>query len=412
MRCWSWIFKTRNEGICVNYKRIKHACYLGYVTQAIVNNFLPLLFLTLQRSFDVSLEQLSLLVSVNFGVQLLTDLTSPLYVDKIGYWPSMRLAHLLSAAGLIGLWAFTELFAEPFTGVLAAVVVYAVGGGLLEVLVSPIVEACPFENKEAEMSLLHSFYCVGHVVVVLVSTAFFTIFGLDNWRIMACVWALVPLYNLYNFCTMPVPYIFEQRGGMKVTALVKSGVFWRLFLMMLCAGASEQGMSQWASAFAESSLGVSKTLGDLLGPCCFAIMMGISRVFFGRFGDRLDLRKFMNLSSLLCIVSYLLATLTSSTGLGLAGCMLCGLSVGIMWPGSFSIAAASIRGGGTAMFALLALAGDIGCGSGPAVVGYAAEKAGGDLKTGLLFAIVFPTLLLILNFSRRTKNEQSSGTES
>ncbi len=396
----------------MNYKRIKHACYLGYVTQAIVNNFLPLLFLTLQRSFDVSLEQLSLLVSVNFGVQLLTDLTSPLYVDKIGYWPSMRLAHLLSAAGLIGLWAFTELFAEPFTGVLAAVVVYAVGGGLLEVLVSPIVEACPFENKEAEMSLLHSFYCVGHVVVVLVSTAFFTIFGLDNWRIMACVWALVPLYNLYNFCTMPVPYIFEQRGGMKVTALVKSGVFWRLFLMMLCAGASEQGMSQWASAFAESSLGVSKTLGDLLGPCCFAIMMGISRVFFGRFGDRLDLRKFMNLSSLLCIVSYLLATLTSSTGLGLAGCMLCGLSVGIMWPGSFSIAAASIRVGGTAMFALLALAGDIGCGSGPAVVGYAAEKAGGDLKTGLLFAIVFPTLLLILNFSRRTKNEQSSGTES
>ena len=396
----------------MNYKRIKHACYLGYVTQAIVNNFLPLLFLTLQRSFDVSLEQLSLLVSVNFGVQLLTDLTSPLYVDKIGYWPSMRLAHLLSAAGLIGLWAFTELFAEPFTGVLAAVVVYAVGGGLLEVLVSPIVEACPFENKEAEMSLLHSFYCVGHVVVVLVSTAFFTIFGLDNWRIMACVWALVPLYNLYNFCTMPVPYIFEQRGGMKVTALVKSGVFWRLFLMMLCAGASEQGMSQWASAFAESSLGVSKTLGDLLGPCCFAIMMGISRVFFGRFGDRLDLRKFMNLSSLLCIVSYLLATLTSSPGLGLVGCMLCGLSVGIMWPGSFSIAAASMRGGGTGMFALLALAGDIGCGSGPAVVGYAAEKAGGDLKTGLLFAIVFPTLLLILNFSRRTKNEQSSGTES
>ncbi len=396
----------------MNYKRIKHACYLGYVTQAIVNNFLPLLFLTLQRSFDVSLEQLSLLVSVNFGVQLLTDLTSPLYVDKIGYWPSMRLAHLLSAAGLIGLWAFTELFAEPFTGVLAAVVVYAVGGGLLEVLVSPIVEACPFENKEAEMSLLHSFYCVGHVVVVLVSTAFFTIFGLDNWRIMACVWALVPLYNLYNFCTMPVPYIFEQRGGMKVTALVKSGVFWRLFLMMLCAGASEQGMSQWASAFAESSLGVSKTLGDLLGPCCFAIMMGISRVFFGRFGDRLDLRKFMNLSSLLCIVSYLLATLTSAPWLGLLGCMLCGLSVGIMWPGSFSIAAASIRGGGTAMFALLALEGDIGCGSGPAVVGYAAEKAGGDLKTGLLFAIVFPTLLLILNFSRRTKNEQSSGTES
>ena len=395
----------------MNYKRIKHACYLGYVTQAIVNNFLPLLFLTLQRSFDVSLEQLSLLVSVNFGVQLLTDLTSPLYVDKIGYWPSMRLAHLLSAAGLIGLWAFTELFPVPFTGVLISVVIYAVGGGLLEVLVSPIVEACPFENKEAEMSLLHSFYCWGHVAVVLVSTAFFAVFGLDNWRVMACAWALVPLYNLYNFCTMPVPYITEQRGGMKVSVLVRSGTFWRLFLMMLCAGASEQGMSQWASAFAESSLGVSKTMGDLLGPCCFAVMMGLSRMFFGKLGDRLDLRRFMNASSVLCIVSYLLATLTSAPWLGLLGCMLCGLSVGIMWPGSFSIAAASIRGGGTAMFALLALAGDVGCGTGPAVVGFAAEKARGDLKTGLLFAIAFPALLLILSLSGRFINGQNSGAE-
>lgn len=399
----------KTETLALNYKRVKFACYLGFITQAIVNNFLPLLFLTLQRDFDVSLEQISLLVSVNFGVQLLTDLTSPLYVDKLGYWPSMRLAHILCAVGLAGLCFFTELFSEPFYGVMTAVVIYAIGGGLLEVLVSPIVDACPSKNKEAEMSLLHSFYCWGHVGVVLTSTAFFALFGLENWRIMACIWALLPLYNLYNFCTTSAPDIVEKRDGMRVGELVKKGVFWRMFVMMLCAGASEQGMSQWASAFAESSLGVSKTVGDLLGPCGFAVMMGLSRMYFGRYGEKMDLRKFMNLSSVLCVCSYLLATLTSAPWLGLAGCMLCGLSVGIMWPGSFSTASGSIANGGTVMFAFLALAGDVGCASGPALVGYAADKAGGDLKRGLLLAIVFPVVLLACNIvqSKRSLRESA-----
>lgn len=377
-----------------SYKYTKYACYTGYVTQAIVNNFLPLLFLTLQKSFHVSLDQIALLVSVNFGVQLAVDLSSSLFVDKVGYRKSMLAAHLFAAAGLFGLFVFPVLFSDAFAGIMAAVVLYAIGGGLLEVLVSPIVEACPSEEKEAEMSLLHSFYCWGHVLVIVLSTVFFSLFGLHNWKILACIWALVPLANFVNFCKVPFPEPAEEGQGQKPKELLGNGTFWRLFLMMLCAGASEQGMSQWASAFAESSLHISKTAGDLLGPCGFAIMMGISRAFFGKYGGKMDLYKYMNLSSFLCILSYLLASLSGNPGLGLAGCMLCGLSVGIMWPGTFSLASENIVRGGTAMFALLALAGDMGCASGPAVVGHISQMCGGELKKGLLPAVIFPVVLL------------------
>ena len=378
------------------YRRIKLACYLGLVTQAIVNNFLPLLLLTMQRSFGISLEQLSLLVSVNFGVQLLTDLTSPLYVDRLGYWPSMKLAQLLSAAGLLGLCLFTELFARPFAGLLVSVGIYAVGGGLLEVLVSPIIEACPSDNKGADMSLLHSFYCWGHVGVVLLSTAFFTLFGVDNWKVMALLWALIPLGNLIAFLRVPIaPLLAEGEKGMSLRQLCGKPLFWVLLLLMVCAGASEQAVSQWASTFAEKGLGVSKTLGDLMGPMLFAILMGTARAFYGKYGDRMRLQPFMVGSTLLCVGAYLLIGLTGQAWLGLVGCGLCGLSVGIMWPGAFSMAAKFLRGGGTALFALLALAGDLGCSAGPSLVGFVSGALGDELRLGILAGTVFPLLLLV-----------------
>ena len=377
-----------------NYNHTRYACYIGYITQAIVNNFLPLLFLTFQKSFHISLSQISVLVSVNFCMQLLVDFFSSVFVDKIGYRKCMKMAHLFAAMGLAGLFFFTELFFNAFLGVFISVVIYAVGGGLLEVLVSPIVEACPSKEKEAQMSLLHSFYCWGHVLVIVFSTLFFILFGIHNWKILACIWAIIPLINFLYFCKVPIPKLVEEGQETSTGKLFKKGVFWKLFIMMLCAGASEQGMSQWASAFAESSLHISKTVGDLLGPCGFAIMMGISRVFFGKYGEKIELEKFMNFSSVLCIMSYLLAALSKQPWLSLFGCMLCGLSVGIMWPGSFSIAAKSIRNGGTAMFAFLALAGDLGCAAGPALVGHISQLYGGELKRGLLFAIIFPVLLL------------------
>ncbi len=378
-----------------NYTHTLYACYLGYVTQAIVNNFAPLLFLTFQREMGVPLEQITLLVSLNFVVQLVVDALSTRFVDKLGYRTCAVAAHILSAIGLAGLGFLPHLFSTPFVGLLVSVVLYAVGGGLLEVLVSPIVEACPTTQKEAAMSILHSFYCWGQVFVVLASTAFFAVFGISNWPVIACLWALLPLGNAVYFSRVPINSLTEERGGTSVLGLFKNKLFWVFALLMVCAGASEQGMSQWASAFAESGLKVSKTVGDLAGPCLFAAMMGLSRVIYARFSERLRLPRVMAGSACLCVVGYLLAVFSPWPALALAGCATVGFSVGVFWPGTFSLSAAGCPAGGTTMFALLALAGDLGCAGGPAAVGFVAEAAGGALKSGLMIAFVFPVLLLV-----------------
>lgn len=377
------------------YQKTIYACFAAYIVQAVVNNFVPLLFLTFQDSYGIPLSQITMLVTLNFGLQLLVDLASVSFVDRIGYRASMVLAHALAAAGLALLAILPELLPSPFVGILLSVCVYAVGGGLLEVLVSPVVEACPSDHKEQTMSLLHSFYCWGHVGVVLVSTVFFALFGVGHWRMLALVWAMIPLGNMIAFTRVPIaPLIEDGQRGMTIRELARRKVFWVFLLMMVCAGASEQGVSQWASTFAEKGLGVSKTVGDLAGPMAFAVLMGTSRAIYGKYGDRLDLDQFMAGSALLCVVSYLCIALGPNPVLGLLGCAVCGLSVGIMWPGTFSKASAGLPRGGTALFALMALAGDLGCSGGPTLVGMVSSTLGDDLKKGILAGIVFPALLL------------------
>lgn len=377
------------------YRKTIIACFVGYIVQAIVNNFVPLLFLTFQRSYGIPLSQITLLVTLNFGIQLLVDLLSVGFVDKIGYRISMIIAHVTSAAGLILLTVLPEVLPSPFVGILIAVMVYAVGGGLLEVLVSPIVEACPTDHKEQAMSMLHSFYCWGHVGVVLCSTLFFRIVGIENWKMLAVLWALVPIGNALAFSRVPIATLIEEgETGLRLRDLFGIKIFWVLLIMMICAGASEQAVSQWASALAEKGLGISKTAGDLAGPMAFAILMGTSRAFYGKYGDRIPMDRFMIYSSLLCILSYLGISLLPIPQLCLVACAVCGLSVGIMWPGTFSKASAALPRGGTAMFALLALGGDVGCSGGPTVVGVVSGLLGDNLKTGILAGIIFPVLLL------------------
>lgn len=378
-----------------NYNHTLYASYIGYITQAIVNNFAPLLFLTFQTTMGISLDRIALLVTLNFGVQLLVDLSAARFVDRIGYRTAIVAAHLFAGAGLVGLAALPSLLPDPYAGLLLSVICYAIGGGLIEVLISPIVEACPTERKEAAMSLLHSFYCWGHVFVVLASTAFFLSVGIENWRALACVWAAVPLLNALYFARVPIASLVEEGEGMTLRSLFREKTFWVLGLLMVCAGASEQGMSQWASAFAEGALGVSKTVGDLAGPLSFALCMGTARALYAAFSERISLRLFMAGSAVLCILSYLGASLTQNALLGLASCALCGLSVGILWPGTFSMAAKALRRGGTALFALLALAGDLGCSAGPAVVGVVSAAMDANLRMGLLAAVVFPVALLL-----------------
>ena len=378
-----------------DYRKTKLACYLGFITQAISANFAPLLFLTFYRTWGISFADLALIPLVFFFTQLIVDFICARYVDRIGYRKSIIAAEVLSVAGLILLAFLPDLMPLPFAGILISVVIYAVGSGLIEVLCSPIVEACPFENKAGMMSLLHSFYCWGSVGVILGSTLFFAVFGTEHWRILACIWALVPLYNVFNFRTCPIEPIVPEGESMTMGQLLRTKIFWVFIVLMICAGASELSMAQWASAFAESALHVSKTVGDLLGPCGFAVLMGLSRIWYGRYGEKVDLSVFMVLSGLLCVASYLLASLAHLPVLGLIGCVLCGFSVGIMWPGSISISSRKLPRGGTALFALLALAGDLGGAAGPAIVGNVSHVMGENIQAGLLSGICFPVVLVL-----------------
>lgn len=392
------------------YQLTMYACFIGYIVQAIVNNFLPLLFVTFQKTYSIPLTQITLLITLNFGIQLVIDMLSAGFVDKIGYRASTIIAHVCSAAGLVLLTVLPEAFPDPFAGILIAVFIYAIGGGLIEVLISPILEACPTDNKEKAMSLLHSFYCWGHVGVVLISTLFFTLFGIENWKILAVCWAVVPAVNIILFAKAPIYSLHEEgETGLTLKQLFTRKIFWVMMLMMLCAGASEQAVSQWASTFAEQGLGVSKTIGDLAGPMSFAALMGLSRLLYGKFGDKLDLDKFMRMSCLLCIAAYLCISLVPLPAVGLVGCAVCGFSVGIMWPGTFSKASAAVKGGGTALFAMLALAGDVGCSGGPTLAGFISGCFNGELRAGILAAIVFPVLLLIgIQLAKKLANNSAN----
>ena len=377
------------------YQKTMYACFIGYIVQAVVNNFVPLLFVTFQKTYQISLSKITFLITINFLIQLLVDMLSAGFVDKVGYRASIILAHVCAAAGLLSLTILPELLPNAYSGILIAVAIYAVGGGLIEVLISPILEACPTDNKEQAMSLLHSFYCWGHMGVVLLSTVFFALCGIDNWKILTILWVLIPIANILLFAKAPIYSLHEEgTAGLTLGQLFRKKLFWVFFLMMLCAGASEQAVSQWASAFAEQGLGVSKTVGDLAGPMAFAMLMGISRLIYGKWGDRLNLDRFMQWSCLLCIAAYLCIVLVPVPVIGLLGCAVCGFSVGILWPGTFSKASASIKGGGTAMFAMLALAGDVGCSGGPTLAGLVSGACGNNLHMGILAAIVFPVLML------------------
>lgn len=388
-----------------NYRKTLIACYLGFITQAIAANFTPLLFLKFHKDYGIPLGKIALIPTVFFLTQLLIDVFCARFVDRIGYRLSVVVSEAASALGLVGLAVLPELFPDPFAGILLSVLIYAIGSGLIEVLVSPIVEACPFEHKDAVMSMLHSFYCWGCVGVILLSTVFFALFGIGHWRLLAVLWSLIPLYNIFNFATCPIERLTEEGEGMTIGSLLRTPFFWIAILLMVCAGASELSMAQWASAFVESALGFSKTMGDLIGPCLFAVAMGISRVIYGKYGEKMNLHLFMIGSGILCFVCYLVTALSAVPLLGLAGCVLCGFSVGILWPGTISIASPRLPQGGTALFALLAMAGDLGGASGPSLVGIVTQHSGDQMQSGMLAGSIFPLLLIaaLLLISRKAK---------
>ncbi len=392
----------------LNYKSTILACYNGYITQAICINLAPLLYLTFQREFSLSVSEVGLLVAVNFATQILVDLLASHFANRLNLRAMAILAHVFAAFGLAGLSIFPKLM-PPLWGLLWAEAILGLGGGFTEVIISPLMEACPTEEKSGNMSLLHSFYCWGQAGVVLLSGVYFYFFEIStSWYYLPILWAIIPLVGAITFGIVPI-YTLPTEGGEKssVGRLFRTPLFLVFFLMMYCAGAGEMVMSQWASAFVESALGIDKTLGDLLGPCMFAVMMGIARVFYGRLSSRVDLTKWMILGCVGCAASYLMAAFAPHPIFALAGCALCGFSVGVFWPGTLSHASASIPLGGVSMFAILAVAGDIGCLSGPYVSGVIADAFGQDLRAAFVFATIFPIICLaVLLMQKRKKNEE------
>lgn len=382
-------------------KHTVRAAYVGYLTQAITINFAPLLFITFEKTYHISMGKISLLIAISFLTQLTADMLAAKFPQKIKTRPLVILAHLCAVFGMTGFAWLPELLPDPYIGLMIPVIVAAVGGGIIEVLISPIVEACPTDEKSSAMSLLHSFYSWGLAGVVLLSTLFFSFAGIEHWRILSCLWAIIPAVGAIAFCFVPIYELHtdeENESETRSHSFFRSGIFWIFFIMMFCAGAAEQAMGQWASSFAESGLGVSKAVGDILGPCLFAILMGLARTVYGISGGRIKLLRFIVVSAVLCIVSYLLAALSPLPLLALIGCALCGLSVGIMWPGTYSLASVKMPWGGVKMFALLAMAGDLGCLAGPTAAGWIAEACGNDLRVSFLISIVFPVLILLMAY--------------
>ena len=393
------------------YRGTRYACYTGYVVQAIVNNLAPLLFVLFQSTFRITYAMISTLVLVNFITQLLVDVASVGLVNRWGQRLSLCVAHIMCGLGFLTMSWLPLHMDAPFVGLLIATVIYAIGGGLIEVLVSPTVESLPSDEKAASMSLLHSFYCWGQVAVVLISTVVLRVIGPDYWPLLPLCWSVIPFANAINFKTVPLPQPPDEEKGMAMRELLSSKAFVMALLLMTCAGASELSVSQWASIFAEKSLGVSKVLGDLLGPCMFALLMGMGRLLYSLYGSHAHLHTALVICAGACVAGYLLAALAPWPFLSLAGCGLCGLSVSLMWPGVFSLSAATFRRGGTAMFALLAVFGDIGCAFGPWATGVLsdwAERSAAvtmdSLKCGVLAGTVFPmAMLLVLLMQKRRK---------
>ncbi len=383
-----------------NYTHTLWASCIGYVVQAIVINFSPLLFVMFNESMGIGYSSISLLITLTFLIQLTVDLVCPPLIDKLGYRISVVIAHLFVGVGFVLLAILPDIMSDPYIGILISLTVASIGGGLIEVVVSPIVEACPHENKNGYMCLLHSFYCWGHVFVILLSVGFFAVFGMEKWQILSLVFALVPFLNIFYYLQVPIVTLDEAavkntgEHSIKLSQLIKNKLFWLMFLLMLCAGACELSVAQWASALAEQGLGVSKTVGDLAGPLTFAVLMGTSRVVYSRFGNKIPLKNYMLFCAILCLVSYLMITLSPYPSLSLVGCAVCGWSVGVMWPGTYSLASIELRRGSTAMFAILALAGDIGCSLGPSLVGLVSENAGNNLFCGISAAMIFPIVMI------------------
>ncbi len=376
-----------------SYKSTKSACYIGYIVQAIVNNFLPILFIVFQKKYGLGYEKLGRIILVNFLIQILSDTITPIIVRAIGYRGCAILCHGLCATGLVMLSVLPTVIGDTYVAILLSVIIYAFGSGIIEVIISPMIELIPTKNKAANMAFLHSFYCWGQAFTVVCTTLLVSVFGFLNWNFIPLIWATVPFINMFFFIKVPVIEPKKETEKIKNNKFFISREFICFVVFMLCAGTSEVTMAQWASMFVQQGLGINKVTGDILGPCLFAIAMGIGRVFFGVLSGKFSYRKALVLNNILCFLCYIVVAFCKSPIPCLIACALCGFSVSLSWPGTYSLASARFPNGGTVMFSAFALFGDLGCSLGPWLLGLIADMY--DLQTGFFVCSVFPLVMVI-----------------
>ena len=399
------------------------ACEFGITTQSAVNNLAPILFVIFKDNFGISYTMIASLMLFNFLVQIATDFTAIKILGILDYRKSGILAQACAALGLIMLGVLPNII-PIYPALFTSTLFMAFGGGLLEVMVSPIVDSLEKGQSSAKMNMLHSFFCWGQVAVVLTATAAIKLFGSNIWYIIPISWAIVPIISIFMFSVVPIPEIAraERRSGEKLP--VKSKAFLFMCFLMVASGASEITMAEWASVFAQKGLGIDKFTGDILGPCLFAVLMGSGRLLFGVFGSRVRLKSALTYYSILCTICYIVAATAKNPYIALFFCALTGFSVSIMWPGVYSYSSSVIKQGKTAMFGILALCGDVGCSLGswltgsmsdfsltfPKVLEFAVrcgisyEQMG--LKIGIGCAAVFPLLMSIALISSKTDGDK------
>lgn len=374
------------------YTVTKITCYIGYVVQAVINNFLPILFIVFQDIYGLGYEKLARLIAVNFITQIITDFLTPKIVNKIGYRKAIILCQAAATTGLLMLGILPRFVSNVYPVIIFSIIVYAFGSGLIEVLFSPVIEHLPIDNKSGNMSLLHSFYCWGQAFTIIVTTALVSFFGYKGWANIPLVWAVLPFIDMLLFIKAPIvePKEDEKEQGFK--ELFKNRKFKLYMLMMLCAGASEIAMAEWASMFAQQSLGVSKVIGDLTGPCLFAIFMGLGRIWYAAVSNKISFTKAIIVLNSICAVCYLGVAFCKISVLALVFCAVCGFTVSISWPGIYSLGAETFPKGNAVMYSTFALCGDMGCCLGPWVLGFVAEFFG--LNAGFAVATVFPITMV------------------
>lgn len=412
-----------------HYRLTTISCFVGIFAQAVIINLAALLFMPLMRLHGLTYVQLGTLVAVNFSVQVGSDLVFSGLIDRIGFRRLVLPACLVGSLGLF-LFALAPVLlpGRVFAGLLAATAVYSAAGGLLEVLLSPIVNAIPNEEKGAAMSLLHSFYAWGQMATIILTTLFLFLVGERHWQWMVGFWALLPLANFLLFLKAPFPPSVPEEHRLNMGDLILKPFCLLAFAAIFFGASAEVLMNQWTSAFMERALLLPKLTGDLFGMCGFALMLGLGRAWHGKYGARFDISKALVAMSALAVLCYLVVALAPGSWPGLLACMVCGFATSLLWPGTLIVASERYPLAGAWMFALLAAAGDVGAGLGPWFTGWVVDHAidtaaalrleqwlgiGGEqaaLRLGILAGTIAPLLALLCHWGMKRMRENHRQT--